>query len=440
MERINTLRRFLEKDLWRINEDESQSAMQRSYYLLLKKLVLTIQRFINDRLVNRAAALTYTTMLATVPILAIVFAIARGFGFSKVMEKLMRESFQGHDTAIDALLESVNTYIQNTHSGLFIGIGFIMLIWTVLILTSNIENAFNAIWQVKKPRGAFRKFTDYFSLLLLFPLLLVFVSGFSIFMATIVKELPDFILLGATARFLLRLAPYLFTGILFTGLYIFMPNTHVGFRHALVPGLLAGAAFQGLQYFYINSQLWISNYNAIYGSFAAIPMFLIWTQISWCICLFGAELSYANQNVDYYNFEYDIRHTSRQYHDFVTLLILSAVCKRFAHPEAQPYTANTLAAELKLPLRMVNNLLYELTELHWLVPVTPIDDKSGEEAYLPSRDLEQIRVKEVLLSIHHKGHGNLNMDMDHLGDQWKKYLDIEQHFTNVPDDLLLKEF
>ena len=170
-----------------------------------------------------------------------------------------------------------------------------MLLWTVINLITNIEITFNRIWQIKKARSMYRKITDYFSMFLLMPILIVISGGLSIFMSTTLKYIEDFVLLAPILKFLIRLIPFALTWFMFTGLYIYMPNTKVKFKHALIAGVLAGTAHQAFQFLYISGQLWVSRYNAIYGSFAALPLFLLWLQISWTICLFGAELTYAGQ-------------------------------------------------------------------------------------------------------------------------------------------------
>ena len=163
-----------------------------------------------------------------------------------------------------------------------------MLLWTVINLVSNIEITFNRIWEVKKARSMYRKITDYFSMFLLMPILIVVSGGLSLFVSTVLKQMDDFVLLAPVMKFMIRLIPFVLTWLMFTGLYIFMPNTKVKFKHALIAGILAGSAYQAFQFLYINSQLWVSKYNAIYGSFAALPLFLLWLQISWTICLFVA--------------------------------------------------------------------------------------------------------------------------------------------------------
>jgi membrane protein len=249
------------------------------FYNILKVLMLTVQRFMRDRIVQRASALTYSTLLSIVPILAILFAIARGFGFANLMEMQIRQGFEGQSLVVETLLGWIDSYLEHAQSGVFIGVGLVMLLWTVLTLTDNIERNFNQIWQVKKPRSVFRKITDYFSIFLLLPILIVVSGGISVFMTTMLKNFEQFALMAPFVKFLIRSIPFAFTSMMLIALYVFMPNTKVKLRNAFLPGIVAGIAFQFLQYFYINSQIWVANYNAIYGSFAAIPMFLLWTQI-----------------------------------------------------------------------------------------------------------------------------------------------------------------
>ena len=352
---------FLTDGIWRITEDEVTPVRKR-LYSCVKIIYISIEQFLNDRIPVRASALTYSTLLSIIPILALLFAIARGFGFDALMEQQIKSGVMSQQSEL--VFSWVNSYLQHAQSGIFIGVGLIMLLFTILMLIDNIERSFNAIWQVKRPRTVFRQITDYFSMLLLLPLLIVISSGLTIVMTTYVKDLETFLLLGPMLKFLVRLVPYALTWGMFIALYVFMPNTKVKLSHAWFPGILAGSAFQAFQYFYVNSQIWISNYNAIYGSFAAIPMFLLWTQVSWTICLFGAEMSYVSQNLSSFSFGKETAHISRRYHDFFCAIVLSAICKRFEH-EQQPYTAEELSKEHKIPIRLTKNILYELTGPEW---------------------------------------------------------------------------
>ena len=295
-ERINRITIFLTDEIWRTTDDEL-GRLQRTWYVILKVMVLTIRRFSRDNVTSKASALTYSTIMAVVPVFAVVFAIGRGFGYNKMLEMQIRKYFGNSDSTIDLLIDFVNSYLEHTRNGMFLGFGIILLLWTVLNLTNNIEHMFNNIWQVNKERSMFRTFTDYCSLLLLMPLLVIVMGGLSIFATTVMKTLPDFLLLGPVLRFTFEAMPFLLSGTIVSVLYMFMPNTKVKFRYAVIPGFLAGTGLQILQYIYIDSQIWVSSYNAIYGSFAAIPLFMLMAQFSWTICLFGAEMNYAAQNL-----------------------------------------------------------------------------------------------------------------------------------------------
>ena len=433
--RIATLWKFLTYDIWRITEDEVTKTTF-SLYNIIKTIYLCINRFTKDRLVNKASALTYSTLLAIVPILAIVFAIARGFGFDNLMESQIVQGFGGPSTEV--IFQFVNSYLSQTKNGIFIGVGLIMLLWTVLNLINNMEITFNRIWQVKKARSMYRKITDYFSMLLLIPLLLVVSGGLSIFMSTMLKNVTDFTLLAPIGKFLIRLIPFVLTWVMFTALYVFMPNTKVKLKHALISGILAGTAHQAFQFLYISSQLWVSRYNAIYGSVAALPMFLLWLQISWTICLFGAELTYAGQNIRNFSFDKDARNISRRYRDFISILIMSFVAKRFEKNEP-PYTAEDISEECQIPIRLTNQTLYELQEINLLHEVVT-DAKSQDIAYQPSMDISKLNVALLLDKLDTHGSEDFKIDKDkEFHGQWETLMKAREEYYKSASQVLLKD-
>ena len=429
--RIATLWKFLTYDIWRITEDEVTKTTF-SLYNIIKTIYLCINRFTKDRLVNKASALTYSTLLAIVPILAIVFAIARGFGFDNLMESQIVQGFGGPSETTEVIFQFVNSYLSQTKNGIFIGVGLIMLLWTVLNLINNMEITFNRIWQVKKARSMYRKITDYFSMLLLIPLLLVVSGGLSIFMSTMLKNVTDFTLLAPIGKFLIRLIPFVLTWVMF------MPNTKVKLKHALISGILAGTAHQAFQFLYISSQLWVSRYNAIYGSFAALPMFLLWLQISWTICLFGAELTYAGQNIRNFSFDKDARNISRRYRDFISILIMSFVAKRFEKNEP-PYTAEDISEECQIPIRLTNQTLYELQEINLLHEVVT-DAKSQDIAYQPSMDISKLNVALLLDKLDTHGSEDFKIDKDkEFHGQWETLMKAREEYYKSASQVLLKD-
>ena len=428
---------FMQVDIWRVSRND----VSPWYFLvleILKKLILAIRFFTTKRVVNEAAALTYSTLLAIVPILAVVFAIARGFGYNKYIEVWFREAFQSQPQAAEVIIGFVNSYLVHTKGGVFLGIGLVFMLYTVLMLINNVEMTFNEIWQVKKPRSLFRTFTDYLAMLLLFPILIVLTSGLSIFMATAVDHLPDMLLLGPVKRFLIAMLPYALMSSMFIGLYLFMPNTHVKFRCVIVPGILAGVAMQWLQLFYINSQIWVSSYNAIYGSFAALPLFMLWVQISWIICLFGAELCYTNQNLEYYDYNTSTGDISHRYRILLCAMIMSCICKRFDRG-GKPYTAFELREQTNIPIRIVNDLLYKLIDCKMVVEIST--DEKGEQArYMPTENVEHLSLGIMIDRLESRGKWKIDLDLaDRRGEMWTKAMEVRSRYLKESREILLKD-
>lgn len=432
--KIKNWLQFLTVGIWRVTDEEA-TPLQHRIYACIKIVLLSIRQFTADRIPVRASALTYSTLLSIIPILALLFAIARGLGFDALMENQFRTSVTQQQAEL--IITWVNSYLEHAQSGIFIGVGLIMLLWTVLILTDNIERSFNAIWQVKHPRTVFRKITDYFSMLLLLPLLIVISSGLTIFMTTYVKQMDNYLLLGPVLKFLVRMIPYTLTWGMFIGLFVFIPNTKVRLSHAILPGILAGSAFQAFQYFYINSQIWVSNYNAIYGSFAAIPMFLLWTQISWTICLLGAEMSYISQNLDAFSFDKETENISRCYHDFFCTIILAAICKRFEQIQV-PYTAEELSREHRIPIRLTKRILYELQDMH-LIYEAVSDEKGRDITYIPGVDINRLTVGMLLTKLDMNGSEDFKIDNARYPDSWKVLVKARKEFTEQNNRILLKD-
>ena len=268
--------------------------MRRIYH----KLYLTIRFFTEKRVMTQASALTYSTLLAIVPMLAVVFAIARGFGYNKYIEMWFRELLSSQPQVADAIVSFVNSYLIHTKSGIFLGVGLIFMLYTVLMLVNNVEETFNQIWQVNNSRPILRSFANYLAMFFLFPIIIVISTGLSIFMETVADRMDDIVILEPIVHKLFSFFPFMLMSLLFIFLYVYMPNTKVRFSCAIIPGILAGIAMHLLQIAYIHSQIWVTGYNDIYGSFAALPLFMLWVQISWAICLFGAQLTYTNQNLN----------------------------------------------------------------------------------------------------------------------------------------------
>ena len=437
MSRFNDILRSLTTDIWRIPSEANQGVR----HLLIetfKKLYLAVRFFIDKDVMAAASALTYSTMLAIVPILAVVFAIARGFGYNKYIETWFREALSSQPQVAEAIIGFVNSYLVHTKSGIFLGIGLLFMLWTVIMLISNIEKAFNDIWQVSTPRSIFRTITDYMAMFLLAPIIIVVTSGISIMMATFANGIGETLIVGPTLRFFLRLLPYIIMSGVFIALYVFMPNTKVKIKSAIIPGILAGVAMQGLQLVYIHSQIWVTGYNAIYGSFAALPLFMLWVQISWTICLFGAELAYTNQNLEKFAFRASTDDLSHRYRLLLSAYLMTLICRRFEEGK-KPYTALELKLETNIPIRITHDLLENLTRVHLLSEMTN-DEKGTEAVYQPAESTARLSVGMMIDRLEAEGKWKLTPDLQLFkSDELMKAIRQRKDYLQKQRDILFKD-
>lgn len=293
------IQKFLEHDIWQI------PSKMRGLPLVLSKGLLAVyvagREFVEDKAPLRASALTYYTVLSVVPILAMAFAVAKGFGFETALrDRIMNATDQNRDMLL-YLFQFAENALANVQGGLIAGIGIIMLIYTVVRMLSLIEESFNDVWSVSKPRTWLRKFTDYTAIAIFAPIIVIFSGSATVFLGSnlegFARKWGWYDTLGGLLSFISGGMPVLLVLALFTALYMIMPNTRVKAAAAIPAGIIAGLLYVGVEWVYVAFQIGVSNYNGIYGSFAALPLFLFWVQMSWTIVLFGAELSYAFQNI-----------------------------------------------------------------------------------------------------------------------------------------------
>lgn len=399
---------FFNTTIWSIALT-NRSGRQRAWIKLLRVIALAARGFREDKIGLRASALTVFTLLAVVPLVALAFGIAKGFGLKAYLEDQIRTfvsglDLPGQEQMLDQIIQFANSFLDNTSGGIIAGIGLIILLWSVFKVFSNIEGSLNAIWQIRKSRSWLRKFSDYFSLMLIGPIAVIISSSALVFIRTQLERIAseiDFIgFLSPVILFLVQLIPYVLIWLLFTFLYIFMPNTRVRFRPALIGGLVAGTAFVITQHIFIHFQIGVSRYNAIYGSFAALPLFIIGLQISWLIVLFGAELSFADQNLEKYEFQSDIDNMSIYSKKTIALIITHLLVHNFMKAE-EPLTAEQISHQLKIPIRLVRKLLFDLVECRILSEI--VSPNTKERAYQPGQDVNNLSIAYVLDRLEHHG-------------------------------------
>jgi len=273
---------------------------------------------------------------------------------------------------------------------------------------TNIELSFNAVWGITKPRNWVRMFTEYLSIMLVAPVFVILSGGITVFISStsnsLIAQHDTLSFLGPFVLFFVQLSPYVLIWLLFTFLYIAIPNTKVQFKHALLGGILAGTAFQILEWAYFTFQIGAVKYNAIYGSFAALPLFLVWLQSSWTIILFGCEVAFASQNVRQYVYENETSNISFSYRKKITLLIIILIEKNFKNAN-KPYTSADLAKELKLPIRLVQIIIDDLMKLGLVLE--SYTNKIKLVGYTPARDLDGILISDLLKMIEDNGNEDI---------------------------------
>ncbi len=385
---LKKIRNFFQEEIW--THDLSTKSRRRTFVIRQSRIYfLAFKGFFEDRASVKAAALTYFTMLSIVPVFAILFAIARNFGFEERLDEVISSNAAGQEEIIKWLTDLVDNLLLNASGGVIAGIGGILLFWSVVQVLNNIETAFNDIWQIKKPRSPVRKFSDYLAMIIISP----FALGLSGSMILKIKTMADeFEFFKPLLVLLIKSVPYLSMWILFTIVYIVMPNTKVKFRNALIAGVIAGTVAVVFQSLYQALQIGVWRFNTLYGSIAMIPLLLLWLQFTWLIVLMGAELSFAYQNIEHYEFEEAALKLSNNNKRLLTLLISYNIIKNFQEG-GQPRNTDFLCHELGIPLRLLNELVYELVNAGILVELAA--DNPKDRSYVPAVDIHRITVEYI---------------------------------------------
>lgn len=437
---IQQIIKFFDIDIWRIHT--KKLPRRKSFFIKqLRVMVLAIREFRGNQCQLNASALTFYTLLSIVPVVAMAFGIAKGFGFDQLLEKQLLEKFPGQEQTITQIISFANNLLKDTQGGLVAGVGGIVLFWTVIKVLNSIEISFNDIWGIKKSRSFGRKVSDYLSIMLICPFFVIASSGVTVFLSTqielIVQRLAFLGSLGSLVLLSLQLLPYVIMWILFTFIYIFMPNTKVNLFSGIFGGIVAGTIYQVVQIIYIKFQVGVGNANVIYGSFAALPLFLLWLQLSWRIVLFGTEVSFAHQNIDTYEFEHDCLNVSHTFKRMVSLQIATMVVKRFVGGQS-PLTASQISDEIDIPIRLVEDILFELTEAGIMSEMK--DSTYKQSLYQPARDSHHLTICFINNVLDKKGVSDIPVvrtaELIKIQESLK---DFEERIEHSPANRLLKD-
>ena len=434
-QRIQRIREFIQYDLWRQSDIAIHDYKKRLLYRTLQTIILVARGFKDKALNVRANSLSFSLLFAFVPLIAGVFAIARGFGFEELLRERLSSSFLAEANIVPVIIEWVDRYLETTRDGLFLGIGLIVLIWAVYAFFNMLEHSFNNIWNVKQTRAFGRRLTNYMVVLLLVPIMIILTSGISIFLNSTQSLAPVLQAIEPIRRVLLRTVPFIVASGVFTWIFIAIPNTKVRFLSAVIPGVIMGVLFQVVQIFSVYLVILFTRMSLVYGAFSAIPLILIWLHITCWLLLVGAELAFAIQNNDMFAYEKDLENMSRRYKDYVMLYLLSVIIRRFEQGKV-PQTAQEMAAKNQLPIRLVQQLLSRLEETNIVRRVYV--EQAEDETFVPALDTRQITVEMVIGRISAQGTEEfLQHTPPEMQEFWQRY--VKMIDANPIDDILISD-
>ena len=277
------------RDTWKVNA--------------VKIVNLSVRNFLDKDLQDKACNLTYRTVLAAVPTLAMLFAVGRGFGFQNLMQGELARIFPAQRQALETASQFVDNYLEHASQGIFVGIGLVFLFWTLISLMGNVEKSFNEVWSVREGRSFSRKVIDYTAFFIILPVLIVCSAGIQVFMSHTVQSVLDTTIISPFVMQLLDYTPLVLSWLTFSLAFKLIPHTQVHLKYALISGVIFGTVFYGQELLFVSGQVFVSSYNAIYGSFAFILLLLVWLQLSWLIVLIGVTLNCALQNKDHFDLD-----------------------------------------------------------------------------------------------------------------------------------------
>lgn len=296
-------KKFLINDIWDLDLEDFSRAKAR-FIKYVKILIITIKTYIHHNTGPQAAALSYFTMMAAVPIIALAFVITGGLGLADSLKELLYMHFADNQKAIDTILDFAMNALDSIRGGLMGVVSAIVFLWFIIRLFLNVERAFNEVWKVSNNRSAIKRFSYYLAILLITPFFILVIFSGTLMYSNILELIGlDVESWGFISKALTWLTYILVATLTFTAMYKFIPNYHVRFGNAFRAAGFAGVAFTLTQYLYLETQLVVSSWNGIYGTFAAVPLLLIWLNLSWSIILIGTEVSYAFQNVNNYKLD-----------------------------------------------------------------------------------------------------------------------------------------
>ena len=402
--RLSDIITFFTDTVFRKGAGEYRNPVARWAVRQYKLLFYTVQGLSSHGTMVRSAALTFYTLMSLVPVVALVFAVVKGFGLAEGLEQNLYEVLPQSPEVIDYVVGFAQKALARTQGGWVALVGVLTLFWAVIKVFGSIEDAFNNIWEVRSTRSAARKYGDYIAVVVVAPILWVISSSMGNYAAEILG------VAGPPAlEVLSRAGSLVVAWVMFTFIYVVLPSTKVRFTAALTAGVVAGTAFVLFQWGYVYLQRWMTSYNAIYGSFAALPLFLLWMQISWEILLLGGELSFAYQNVARFDEERESLLVSYDCRRKLMVGVMVLVSRAFRDGRGA-VSFSEIRDRLDVPTRIMNNILYTLVQARMLNEIRT-EGTDYDLEYAPARDISTLRVYDILSAVDSHGFGRDTIDM-----------------------------
>lgn len=404
----------IKKHIWGLRGDKLPPFKEKAIKSL-KILVLSAQGFSRDLCSLRASALTLYTLLSIVPVIAMLFGIAKGFGLEKMLKQRLLEQIPNQETMVLKLIGFAQNLLDNAQGEVVAGTGIVILFWTIINVISDIEQSFNYIWKVSQDRSLSRKFSDYLSLMLLAPIVLIVSGSITVFLKTQLTWLVNILYLPAVGEWFviraLSLLPLLLMTGLFAFMFIFMPNRKINYQAGIIAGLVTAIMYTLTQWAYLSLQIGVSSYNAIYGSFAALPLFVVWLQVGWMITLFGCEIAFFTQNFENYQEDSDFSNLSFSLKEIIALQVVHLIVKNFI-PLNNPLTAAQIAAKLAMPIAIVQSVLLMLIASRIVIE---LKNREEYEVYQPAADVNKLTIAYVINALEQCGQNQLpGLNQDQL--------------------------
>ncbi|MGL1888785.1 MAG: YihY/virulence factor BrkB family protein [Reichenbachiella sp.] len=419
---------FLNVGVWRT---QNYTGFKGWFYRIIRIVLIVVKEIEKDKITLKSSAITYLSILSIVPLVAIVFGISKGFGLEGLIETELDRLFLGQEVVKDAIFGFAQKMLENTQGGVIVGVSIVVLLFTVMRLMNNIEDVFNSIWGKQRSRNLIRKLTDYLALLVFAPIIIVMSSGVTFYIENKIRTLGQNnemeVLLTPLATVLVFLSPFVLIWLLFTMIYVIMPNVSVKFQNGLIAGVIAGSLFQLLQWGFINFSFIMGNYGAVYGGLAVLPLFFVFTQLSWTTVFVGGELSYALQvEGEYIPEEKDVKFSYDEQRR-ISLLTMKAIVKRFKIGE-EPYTKMSLSRSLDIPHRFVSNSINRLVSAGVLTKSLP--EEVGYHVYIPSIDINVIDVSYIINKLDNSGEACL-----YNGDENEEFVSVNKTIGDLREEL-----